>query len=70
MSACGFEASPAGVAKCYAGFLDKFVIAQEDCRDAERIEDLGVKVACTDIRMNSLADKKRLAGEVLALVQK
>jgi LPPG:FO 2-phospho-L-lactate transferase len=70
MIACGFEASPSGVARVYAGFLDKFVIAQQDCRDAEQIESLGVKVVCTDILMNSLASKKRLAAEVLALLQK
>ena len=70
MIACGFEASPVGVAKTYAGFLDTLIIAQEDHCDSEQIYNLGVKAVCGDIRMNSLAEKKRLAAEVLALMRK
>ncbi len=70
MSARGFEASPLGVAKAYAGFLDRLVIAQEDYGISQKIDGLGVKAVCADIRMNSPVDKKRLAGQVLALVGK
>jgi LPPG:FO 2-phospho-L-lactate transferase len=70
MTACGCEASAVGVAQTYAGFLDTLVIAQEDRRDAERINNLGITAVCSDIRMNSLADKQRLAAEVLAWVRK
>ena len=70
MSACGVDASPVGVAKTYAGFLDRLVIAQEDYGISREIDALGIKAVCADIRMNSLADKKRLAGQVLALVGK
>jgi LPPG:FO 2-phospho-L-lactate transferase len=70
MSAMGVEASPLGVAKSYDSYLDTLVIAQEDYAIARQINALGVKTVCGDIRMNSLADKKRLAGQVLALVGK
>lgn len=70
MKACGLESSPVGVAKAYRQFLETLVIAREDRAVVKQIETLGVKAFCADIRMNSLADKKRLAGEVLALVGK
>jgi LPPG:FO 2-phospho-L-lactate transferase len=70
MSARGFEASPLGIAKLYKSYLDMLVIAQEDHDISRQIDALGVKAFCADIRMNSLADKKRLAGQVLALVGK
>jgi LPPG:FO 2-phospho-L-lactate transferase len=70
MRACGLESSPLGVAKAYRQFLNMLVIAREDRAIVPQIETLGVKAVCADIRMNSLADKKRLAGEVLALVGK
>jgi LPPG:FO 2-phospho-L-lactate transferase len=70
MSACGLEASPLGVAESYDSHLDILVIAQEDYGIARHIDAFGVKAVCADIRMNSLADKKRLAGQVLALVGK
>jgi len=70
MSAMGVEASPLGVAKSYDSYLDTLVIAQEDYAIARQINALGVKTVCADIRMNSLADKKRLAGQVLALLGK
>ena len=70
MSACGVEASPVGVAKFYASFLGRLVIAQEDYGVCRQIAGLGVKPVCADIRMNSLSDKDRLARQVLALVGK
>ena len=69
MRALGVEASPLGVAKSYESWLDTLVIAQEDDGMARQIDALGVKTVCADIRMSSLADEKRLAGQVLALAQ-
>lgn len=70
MTACNKEASPLGVAKCYEGFLDTLVIANEDRRLARQIETMHIEVAVTDIRMTSPAEKRRLASEVLALAKK
>ncbi len=69
MSASGWEASALGVARAYADFLDVFVIANEDENLKAGIEELNVSAVTTDIRMNSPADKKRLAREVLALIE-
>jgi LPPG:FO 2-phospho-L-lactate transferase len=70
MAAVGMEASALGVARAYADYLDFFVIANEDENLKAGIEELNVRVVSTDIRMNSPAEKKRLASEVLALVKK
>jgi LPPG:FO 2-phospho-L-lactate transferase len=70
MKACGLESSPLGLARAYGQFLKTFVIAREDRAMVQQIEALGVKAVCSDIRMNVLLDKKRLAGEVLALLGK
>ncbi len=69
MVAVGYEATAFGVAKAYADFLDRIMIAPEG-RDLQgRIEALGVKTMVSSIRMDSLADKRRVAREVLALVR-
>ena len=70
MIASGFEASAFGVAKCYAEFLDTLLVADQDNWLCEQIESLNVKMIATDIRMPGLADKRRLARQVLALAQK
>ena len=70
MSACGWDPSPVGVAKYYAGIVDTMVIGEEDRGMIDPIEILGLRAICADIRMNSLADKKRLAREVLAWIKK
>ncbi len=69
MVAAGFEPSALGVAQAYADFLDIFVIAAEDERVKSRLEALGVRTVLTDIVMSNLEDKKRLAREVLALLE-
>ncbi len=66
----GWDASPVGVAQAYADFLDILFIDQNDYAIAGQIKNLGVKAFCADIRMTSVADKKRLAREVLASVEK
>ena len=70
MRAKGLEASAKGVAKGYADLLDVLVIGTEDQELQDDIEKLGVKPVPANIRMNSLADKYRLAREVLALLVK
>ncbi|HTN69895.1 MAG TPA: 2-phospho-L-lactate transferase [Methylomirabilota bacterium] len=70
MAAQGWETSAAGVAKAYVDFLDTFVIDSSDEKLRGRIQGLGIKVAATSIRMDSNADKERLAREVLALAEK
>jgi LPPG:FO 2-phospho-L-lactate transferase len=70
MAARGMEPSAFGVAQAYADFLDRFVIDREDENAKEKLETFGIKVAATSIRMDSLADKRRLAREVLALFEK
>ena len=66
----GWDASPVGVAQAYADFLDILFIDQNDYAVAGQIKNLGVKAFCADIRMTSVADKKRLARQVLASVEK
>ena len=70
MAAIDMEVSALGVARAYADYLDVFVIANEDQNLKAGIEELNIRAVTADIRMNALADKKRLAREVLALVKK
>jgi hypothetical protein len=56
------------VAKGYADLLDFLMIDPEDQYLQGDIERLGVKPVSANIRMNSLADKQRLARDVLALL--
>jgi LPPG:FO 2-phospho-L-lactate transferase len=70
MAAQGINPSAFGTAEGYADCLDQFVI---DCEDEElkgQFEAVAIQVVATSILMKSLADKRRLAREVLALIQK
>lgn len=64
------EPSVNGLAKGYADLLDVLMIDSEDQHFENDIEKLGVKSVSANIRMNSLADKQRLARQVLALFSK
>lgn len=68
MEAMGMEPSALGVVRAYGDFLDMVLIAEEDRRLKEEIGALGIRVVLTDIRMSSLTEKRRLAGEVLNLL--
>lgn len=68
MAAVGMEVSAFGVAKAYADFLDTILVAAEDRNLKARIEELGIKAVATSIRMDSPADKRHVAREVLALI--
>ena len=70
MAAQGIEPSAFGVAQAYADFLDHFVIDLEDRTLKSKLETLKFKVVISSVRMKSLADKRRLAREVLALLEK
>jgi LPPG:FO 2-phospho-L-lactate transferase len=70
MAAEDREPSAFGVADGYRDLLNRFVIDGTDAGLRGRIENLGIRVAQTSIRMTSLGDKRRLAREVLALIEK
>ncbi|MGB7948144.1 MAG: 2-phospho-L-lactate transferase [Candidatus Binatia bacterium] len=70
MAAEGWEPSAFGAAGGYADFLDRFVIDVEDEMLRGKLEALDVEVVATSILMKSLADKRRLAREVVALIEK
>jgi LPPG:FO 2-phospho-L-lactate transferase len=70
MAAQGLVPSALGVVGSYADFLDRFVIDHADEKQRGKLEALKIKVVATSILMKSLADKRRLAREVLALVEK
>ena len=70
MVAAGLEASAFGVAQAYAGVVDTIVIATADKQMKNRIEKLGIATVLSDIVMSDLAGKRRVAREVLALLEK
>ena len=70
MTACGYVPSSLGVARYYEDLLDRLFIAMEDQNVASSIEDLSITPVCTEIRMTSAEDKRRLAAEVLASLEK
>ncbi len=67
MAAMGIEVSAFGVAKAYSDFLSLILIAHEDSEFRGRIEGLGIQTVSTSILMDSLADRRRVARELLAL---
>jgi LPPG:FO 2-phospho-L-lactate transferase len=70
IAAQGYEPSALGVAQIYADLLDAFVIDKADEKLCGKIQSLGIKAIATSIRMDSRAEKKRLALEVLAFADK
>jgi hypothetical protein len=70
MAAHGLVPTSFGVADGYRDLLNRFVIDREDRGLRGRIESLGIRVVETSVRMTSLPDKRRLAREVLALIEK
>jgi LPPG:FO 2-phospho-L-lactate transferase len=70
MAAQGWEASALGVAQSYTDLLDSFLIDKADEKLGEKIQRLGIQVFATSIRMDSHTEKRHVAREVLALVQK
>jgi LPPG:FO 2-phospho-L-lactate transferase len=62
----GMESSAYGVAALYRDLLTGFVLDTADADEAPRIEALGMRTLVTDTVMRSVADRERLAREVLA----
>jgi len=67
MQTQGLSVSIAGVARCYADFLDLLVADQRDSAPGPRIE--GIAVRYTSTLMKSEADKTRLARSVLKFLR-
>lgn len=61
------EASASGVAKLYRDFCGTFVLDSADTEQRAAIESLGIKVIVAPTVMREMADKDRLAREVLRL---
>ena len=61
----GLQPSTFTVAEHYARLLSGFVVDLKDEAQAKDIELLGIKAALTDTLMKTIADRARLAGEVL-----
>jgi LPPG:FO 2-phospho-L-lactate transferase len=66
----GHPVSAVGVAACYRGLIDGFVLDQVDATAKPEIEALGLRVMVTDTVMRTNPDKRRLAAEVLDFVDK
>jgi LPPG:FO 2-phospho-L-lactate transferase len=67
MKELGLDVSAAGVARCYGGLTDLFVLDSVDAAERTEVERLGLKTCVTNTVMATLEDKVRLAGEILAL---
>jgi LPPG:FO 2-phospho-L-lactate transferase len=70
MAARGMEPSAFGVAKAYADVLDTIIVDHQDEMVAGKITKLGIEVVRSSIIMDSLDDKRRLARQALALIEK
>ena len=62
MRELGIPLTPRAIAQHYAAWIDGFVL---DRADAAHADDFDVPVHVTDTLMKSLADRERLAREVL-----
>lgn len=68
LATLGHEVSARGVARLYAGLLDRFVVDESDGELADPIRsELGMEVAVLPTVMGSDADRARLAADLLAL---
>jgi LPPG:FO 2-phospho-L-lactate transferase len=67
MEACGFEVSPAGIARCYHDFLDDIVLDTRDAAFASSIRYDTIGVRITDILMADDQAARRLAEFVIGV---
>ncbi len=65
MAALGYPVSALGVAQLYRGLISHLVIHHTDAALSGPIETMGIRVLATDVIMDSLEAKMRLAREVL-----
>jgi len=69
LAGLGLEVSARGVARCYRGLADTFVLDRADAALAPGIEALGMRVLVADTLMTSAGRAARLAGVVLAALE-
>jgi LPPG:FO 2-phospho-L-lactate transferase len=69
MQTIGRSGSSLGVAGAYQGLIDGIVIAADDRDQASAIEEMGIRVLCTDTIMRDDRDKGRLAQETVAFAR-
>jgi LPPG:FO 2-phospho-L-lactate transferase len=69
LATLGHEVSALGVARIYHGVIDGFVIDAADESLAGAIAALGIRVLVTRTLMGNVADRERLAAEVLAFAR-
>jgi len=65
MAEQGLELSAAGIARHYGSLIDGWIIDQVDRELAPLIEAMGCRARVCNTMMNTLDDKRRLAGEAL-----
>lgn len=63
----GYDVSALAVARIYREIIDCFVLDQRDAPSRHAIERLGIRVEIMDTMMATLADKIRLASQVVKL---
>jgi LPPG:FO 2-phospho-L-lactate transferase len=61
----GYEASSLGIANLYKDFLDVLVISSNDSKLSESIQDLGIKVICSNISLKTKTEQINLAKIIL-----
>ncbi|NHJ32508.1 MAG: 2-phospho-L-lactate transferase [Asgard group archaeon] len=62
----GYEVSSLGIANLYKDFLDVLVISSNDSELSERIQNLGIKVICTNISLRTKTERINLAKIILS----
>jgi LPPG:FO 2-phospho-L-lactate transferase len=66
MTELGLNSDAVAVARHYGALLDGFVLDSSDADRETAVRALGVDVLVTDTVMQTLADKERLARDVVA----
>jgi len=61
----GYEASSLGIANLYKDFLNVMVISSNDSKLGESIQDLGIKVICSNISLKTKTEQINLAKIIL-----
>lgn len=66
LASLGHEVSAVGVARLYAGLVDRFVLDETDAALAAQVDALGMEAVALPTIMRSNADRASLAGAILA----
>ncbi|HUU78685.1 MAG TPA: 2-phospho-L-lactate transferase [candidate division Zixibacteria bacterium] len=61
----GYEASSFGIANLYKEFLNVIIISENDRNLIKRIENLGIKIICTNISLKNNYNRKKLSEIIL-----